>query len=130
MLFSPLLFFLFAADHSVRLVKTLLDPDNLPVQFCLVAGCLREPPFQTCPHTHPSHSLFAISHLIYADIPGLFSLFCGNLLVATGRQLADWFPFRRKLCLILCHNISLGHITVVKIKCMGCHLPSGFRDGF
>ena len=38
MLFSPFLFFLFAADHSVRLVKTLLDPDNLPVQFCLVAG--------------------------------------------------------------------------------------------
>ena len=130
MLFSPFLFFLFAADHSVRLVKTLLDPDNLPVQFCLVAGCLREPPLQTCPHTHPSHSLFAISHLIYADIPGLFSLFCGNLLVATGRQLTDRLTLRGELRLVLCHNISLGHITVVKIKCMGCHLPACLRNGF
>ena len=36
----PRLFFLSAADNIICLVKTFPDPDNFPIQFHLVAGCL------------------------------------------------------------------------------------------
>lgn len=67
------------------------------------------------------HTAFPSFHVYYMQI---FMTYHG------GGQLTDRLALRGELRLVLCHNISLGHITVVKIKCMGCHLPACLRNGF